>query len=178
MAIGASIYKTEVSISNLNTHYYEDLSITLAKHPSENENRLMNRLVAFLLNAHSELEFTKGISTSDEPDIWLKDYSGDVLLWIELGQPELKRVRQSCGKSQKMKIFTYHENKSNDWFEKNKDSFKSLDKLEIDHLKVVSEHSLEDLISRNMKLSCLIEEDTMYLSSDDARVEIKIIKLK
>lgn len=178
MAIGASIFKAEVNISNLNTHYYEDHSLTIAKHPSESESRLMIRLVSFLLNASSRLEFTKGISTSEEPDIWERDYAGDILQWIELGQTEPRRIRQSCGKSQKVKVYTYHENKSNEWFSKNEKVFGDLAKLEIYHLKVISTESLEDLISRNMKLSCFVEEDMMYLSDDNKRVEIKVVKLK
>jgi uncharacterized protein YaeQ len=178
MAIGASIYKVDVNVANLNTHYYEDHSLTIAKHPSENVTRLMIRLVSFLANAHGALEFTKGLSTSEEPDIWQRDYSGEIIQWIELGQPELKRVRQSCGKSQKVRIYTYHENKSNEWFLKNKESFNTLNKLEITHLKVRSEESLEDLVERNMKLNCMIEENTLYLSNDNKRVEIELMKLK
>lgn len=97
MAIGASIYKVDLNFSDFNTHNYQDFNLTMAKHPSENEARLMNRLVAFCSCAHEDLEFTKGLSTQEEPELWQKDLTGDILHWIELGQPDEKRINRQLG---------------------------------------------------------------------------------
>jgi uncharacterized protein YaeQ len=171
MALGASIYKVQVSLSNLNSHLYEDFSLTMAKHPSENEERMMYRLLAFLLCADPALEFTKGLSTTEEPELWVRDYSGDIVHWIELGMPELKRLRQACGKSQRVSVFTYQNiERVSEWFSKIKSECDSLKKLEIYQLNIIENGSLEALVERTMKLSCLIQDDQIDLSSDKARI--------
>lgn len=180
MAQGSEIYKVQVSLSNLNSHYYDDFALTLARHPSESEARLMFRLTALLhSSAESEferLQFTKGISTQEEPDIWQKNYSGDILQWIELGQPDLKRLRQAMGKSQIVRVYTYNPNTSGEWYQKISRDILNYKKLEIFHLEVTKGQSLENLISRTMDLSCLIEEQVLYLSNDSDRVEIEVIR--
>jgi uncharacterized protein YaeQ len=176
MAIGASIYKAEVNLSNLNDHIYEDFSLTMAKHPSENELRLLYRLISFLYCSNKDIEFTKGLSTQEEPELWLKDLSGDIEEWIELGLPELKRIKQACGKSKKVRVFSYHPNKSQEWFNKNSKDFKQLPKLEIVHIHIEDSDELLKLVSRNMNLSCMIEEDTMYLSDDEYRISVTLEK--
>jgi uncharacterized protein YaeQ len=175
MAIGASIYKVNVNLSNLNTHYYEDFDLTLAKHPSENESRMMFRLVAFLFCAHKDLEFTRGLSSTDEPELWQRDYTGDIIQWIELGLPDSKRLKQACGKSKNVKVFTYHQNKSEEWYKKIKDDFISNNKLDIYHLNIVENGPLEKITQKSMKLSCLIEEQLMYLGDDNQRVGIEFL---
>ena len=101
MAQKATIYKVELSVSDMDRHYYETHKLTIAKHPSETDERMMVRLLAFALNAHEQLEMTKGISTDDEPDIWQKSLSDELELWIALGLPSDKVVRQSCAKAQR-----------------------------------------------------------------------------
>ncbi len=99
MAQKATIYKVELSVSDMDRHYYETHKLTVAKHPSETDERLMARILAFALNAHEQLEMTKGLSADDEPDIWQKSLSGELELWVALGLPGEKIVRQSCGKT-------------------------------------------------------------------------------
>ena len=85
MAQKATIYKVELSIADMDRHYYETHNLTVAKHPSETDERLMVRLLAFALNAHEKLEFTRGLSSDDEPDIWQKSLSGELELWVDIG---------------------------------------------------------------------------------------------
>lgn len=94
MALKSTILKAQVSLSDMDRHYYQELSLTIAQHPSENAQRLMVRLLAYLLNADSNLEFTKGLCADDEPEIWRKSLSGEVLLWVELGLPDEKRLKK------------------------------------------------------------------------------------
>lgn len=107
MAQNATIYKTELSVSDMDRHYYETHKLTVAKHPSETDERLMVRIVAFALNAHEHLEMTKGLSTDDEPDIWQKSLSGEIDLWVALGLPSEKVIRQSCSKATKVIVYSY-----------------------------------------------------------------------
>ena len=116
MALKSTIFKAELSIADMDRHYYGDHNLTLARHPSETDERMMVRLVAFVLNAHTDLEFTKGISTDDEPDLWLKGLSGEIELWIDLGQPDEKRIRQACGRAQQVLIYCYSGHGAEIWW--------------------------------------------------------------
>jgi uncharacterized protein YaeQ len=107
MAQNATIYKVELSVSDMDRHYYETHKLTLAKHPSETDEQLMLRILAFALNAHAHLEMTKGLSTGDEPDIWQKSLSRVIELWVALGLPNEMILRQSCNKAGKLIVYPY-----------------------------------------------------------------------
>ena len=105
MAQKATIYKVELSVSDMDRHYYETHNLTVAKHPSETDERLMVRILSFALNAHENLEFSRGISSDDQPDIWQKSLSGELDLWVTLGLPSEKIVSQSWCKYNKLIIY-------------------------------------------------------------------------
>src|SRR5687768_11863492 len=107
MGSGATIYKIEVQIADMDRNYYHDHSLTIACHPSETEERLMVRLLAFLLHAHEALAFGRGLSTQDEPDLWRKDLTGIIEQWIEVGQPEERDIRRACGRAKQVTIIGY-----------------------------------------------------------------------
>ena len=174
MAKGTTIYKADISLSNLNTHYYESLNLTFAKHPSENQSRMMYRLLAFLYCAHPDLCSSKGLSSTDEPELWQKDYSGEIIQWIDMGLSDLKRIRQACSKSHSVKVFTYHQTKSHDWYQKNRSDFEKIKKLEVYHLNLNENGPIDQLVTKSMKLSCIIEEQQMYLSDDSERIGIEV----
>jgi uncharacterized protein YaeQ len=98
MALKATVVKAELQVSDMDRHYYASHNLTLAQHPSETDERLMVRLLAFALNADERLEFGKGLSSDDEPDLWRRDYTGDIELWIDLGQPDESRIRKASGR--------------------------------------------------------------------------------
>ncbi|MBT4790335.1 MAG: YaeQ family protein [Halobacteriovoraceae bacterium] len=175
MALGSSIFKININLSNLDTHFYEDYDLTIAKHPSESESRMMYRLLAFLYCAHKDLEFTRGLSNVDEPSLWQKNDIGEIIQWIDIGQPELKRIRQSLGKSHNVKIFTYQDNKAEDWYDKIKGNFINNIKLEIFHLKLIDNGPIDKFVKRSMKLSCVIEEGSMFLGDDNERIHLKVV---
>ena len=174
MAIGATIFKANLNLSNLNSHHYADFNLTLAKHPSENETRLMCRLIAFLHAAHDDLELTKGISSVDEPDLWQRDLSGNILHWIELGMPDEKRIRQASGKAQQVSIYTYHYNKAEIWLDKNRASLTANKKVKVFHINVQNNADIENLLFKTMNLGCIIEEDQMHLSDENQHMSVQI----
>lgn len=153
----------------MNSHLYEDFQLTIPMHPSENEERMMWRLVCFCLSAHPELQMTKGLSTQDEPELWQKDLTGEILHWIEMGLPEEKRIRQALGKSQKVTVFTTHPNKSREWGEKVAPKIQS-EKFHAYHLKTDGE--ITSLCKRGMNLSCTIQDEILTLSDENHQVEI------
>jgi uncharacterized protein YaeQ len=116
MALNATIYKAELQVSDMDRHYYATHALTLARHPSETEERLMVRLLAFALYADERLEFGKGLSADDEPDLWRKDYSGDIQQWIELGQPDEARIRKACGRAEQVVVINYGGRAADVWW--------------------------------------------------------------
>ena len=91
MALKSTIHKVRLTLSNLNIHHYQDYSLTIAKHPSENDLRMMIRILAFAMSAQEELQFTKGLSSDSEPDIWKINHDGSIEHWIELGLPDAQK---------------------------------------------------------------------------------------
>jgi len=131
MAQKATIYKVELSVADMDRDYYETHNLTVAKHPSETDERLMLRILAFALNADAQLAFTRGISTDDEPDIWQKSLSGEIELWVALGLPGEKNIRQSCGKANAVVVYCYGGRTAEMWWEKIKDSTTRFDNLQV-----------------------------------------------
>ena len=107
MALKSTIIKAQLSLSDMDRHLYQDFNLTLAQHPSENDQRLMVRLLAYALNACDGLEFTKGLSADDEPEVWHKNYSEEIELWIELGLPDEKLIRKACGRAKRVIVYCY-----------------------------------------------------------------------
>jgi len=170
MAANATIYKASLNIANMDTHYYADHDLTLAKHPSENDLRLMVRLVAFVLNANEDLAFSKGISQDDEPDLWEKALDGEIKLWIDLGQPDEKRIRKACGRSQQVIIYTYQEGAALSWWAQAEKTLKRFKNLRVVNLKIKGD--IKTLATRSMSLQCNISEAELSLLTDDNSVEV------
>jgi len=152
MAAKATIFKANINIANMDTHYYAEHPLTLAQHPSENDLRLMVRLTAFILNASETLEFTKGIDQDDEPDLWQKSMGGDIELSIILGQPDEKRVKKACGVSDEVIIYVYQDGMAASWFKQNEKVLKRFKNLKVIFVSFSSD--IEEICSRSMNLQC------------------------
>ena len=101
MALKATIYKANIELADMDRNYYDSFQLTIAQHPSETEQRLMVRLIAYILNAHPDLKFGKGLSDEDEASIWQINYSSEINVWVELGQPDKKRLKKACNQAKK-----------------------------------------------------------------------------
>ena len=170
MAANATIYKVNINIANMDTHYYAEHSLTLAKHPSENDLRLMIRLLAFIFHANEDLVFCKGISQDDEPDLWQKNLSGDIELWIDLGQPDEKRIKKACGRSKKVIIYLYQEGMATSWFKQNQKVLNRFNNLRIIYLNVNG--NIEELCERSISLQANISDCELNLINEDNSVFI------
>ena len=172
----ATIHKALLNIANMDSNYYNEHNLTLALHPSETELRLMARVVAFILNASEELAFCKGISQDDEPDLWEKDFDGSIKLWIDLGQPDEKRIKKACGRSEKVIIYTYQENMATPWFKQLENNITRFKNLSVIHLDF--EDELEELALRSINLQCNISDEELTLINQDKNVIITQKKWK
>lgn len=170
MAANATIHKAILNISNMDTHYYFEHNLTLAQHPSENNLRLMVRLIAFVLNANEELVFCKGISQDDEPDLWQKSLTGDIDMWIEVGQPDEKRIKKACGRSKKVIIYTFKESLSLLWFKQIKKSLLRFKNLQIIYLDIQGD--IELLNNRSMNIQCNMLDNELTLLDEHNSVII------
>jgi len=156
MALNATTYRAELAISDMDRHYYATHALTLAKHPSETDERLMVRLLAFALYADERLQFGKGLSSDDEPDLWRKDLTGEILEWIELGQPDEQRIRKACGRARQVIVLNYSGRGADIWWDKNKASLARVKNLSVIDIAVPAVGALAALAERNMRLQCLI----------------------
>jgi uncharacterized protein YaeQ len=152
--------------------------LTVAKHPSETAERMMVRILAFALNAHEQLEMTRGISTDVEPDIWQKSLSGELELWVALGLPSEKIVRQSCGKADKVIIYSYGGKTAEMWWEKIKNSTTRFDRLEVVNFSEDDATALGQLASRAMKLQVNIQDGDVMVSVDEHIIYVTPVKWK
>ena len=178
MAQKSTIYKVELSVSDMDRHYYETHKLTVAKHPSETDERMMVRLVAFSLNAHDQLELTKGLSTDDEPDIWRKSLSNELELWITLGLPSEKIVRQSCGKADEVIIYSFGGKTAEVWWDKIKGTTNRFDNLQVFNFSEADTSALESLASRTMKLQVNIQDGEVMVSAEDNVVYLTPVQWK
>ena len=171
MAISSTINKVTLNIADMDQHYYQTHELTVAQHPSETDFRFMIRVIAFVANANDLLSFTKGLSTDDEPDLWQKSLTDEIECWIDLGQPDEKRIRKACGRADKVIIYTYHERKAHAWWEQIADKLQRFSNLKVFH---ISAKGVDAMVQRNMELQCNIQEGEMILSDDAITVDVKI----
>lgn len=174
MAIKSTVFKAQLTISDLNRNYYADHALVLARHPSETDLRMLLRVVAFALNAHERLQFAKGLADADEPDIWQMDLTGQIEHWIELGHPTDKRLRQSCGKSRQVSVYSYQRGGAGLWYETVKDTAARFDHLKIQHLAVADEKAALAFVDRTMTLNCMIEDDQVLISNDAGSLAVTV----
>lgn len=172
MALKATIFKATLAISDLTRQYYATHTLTIAQHPSETEARMMIRLLAFALFANEELKFTRGLSSVEEPELWQKSLSGELELWIDLGQPEVKRLRQACGKARQVAVIAYGGRAAEIWYQKNREELARLKNLAVINLVVQDQETLAGLVDRNMDLQLTISEEQLWLTGQERTVEI------
>ena len=178
MAQKSNIYKVELSVSDMDRHYYETHKLTVAKHPSETDERLMVRILAFALNAHEHLEMTKGLSTDDEPDIWQKSLNGTLELSVSLGLPSEKVLRQSCGKANKVIVYPYGGRTADIWWDKIKSSTTRFDNLQVTCFSDQDTGALAALAGRAMRLQVNIQDGDVMVSVDGAIVNLTPVHWK
>lgn len=177
MALKSTIFKAELQVNDLDRHYYQTHALTLARHPSETDERMMARVLAFALHADDALDFGKGLSASYEPDLWRKDLTGAIELWIEVGLPEVKRLRRAAGRARRVAVYSYGRN-AELWWTQNRAELESIAHLSVFRLAIATSQALAGIAERSMRLLCTIQDGDVTLSGDDSTVQIDIATLK
>ncbi len=169
----ATIYKANITLSDMDRSVYGDYNLTIALHPSETLERMMVRILAFCYCAAENLTFTKGLSSTDEPDLWLKHDNGSILEWIEVGQPAPDRLKKASGQSQAVKVFTYGRG-MNEWWKTNGAAITALSKVTVKYFAADELQQLVALADKTMNLTVTITETIAYVSSASENVAITL----
>ena len=176
MAIKATIYKAHLQIADMDRNVYGDHLLTLPLQPSETEERLMARLLAFTLNVpaddlHGTLQLARGMADADEPDLWQKDLSDQLLHWVEVGQPEDRRLAKACGRARRVTLYCYS-NSAPIWYAGIANKISRLRNLEIWQLPSEQSQALAAMAQRSMQLQVSIQDGHAYVSDGKQSVEV------
>jgi len=177
MALKATIFKADLQIADMDRHYYGEHALTIARHPSETDERMMVRVLAFALHAHELLTFGKGLSTDDEPDLWQKDLTGAIEVWIDVGLPDEKRLLKACGRSARVVAYSYSST-SNVWWNQTGGKLERAKNLRVVNLPSDASAALARLAKRTMQLNCTIQDGQIWMSSGEEAVQIELATFK
>jgi len=176
MALKSTIYKVNLQIADIDRHYYADHQLNIACHPSETLERMMVRTLVFALHAHAYLEFGKGISDTDEPDIWQKDLTGSIDKWIEVGQPEERRILKACGKAAQVLVYLYSSS-APVWWKQIGNKLTRAKNLTVLQIAPQTSTSLTQLCQRSMQLQVTIQDGEIWIRDDSQAVQAEIVTL-
>ena len=174
MALKATIFKAAVQVSDTDRNYYQNHAVTLARHPSETDERMMVRLLAFALHAHELLVFGKGLSADDEPDLWQKDLTGAIQLWIDVGQPDEKRLRKACGRATEVMVYSYGGSGAAMWREQIAATVERTRNLAIRKISQAASQAMAKLAQRSMDLSYTVQEGQVWVADATNTVQVAL----
>lgn len=186
MALKSTIFKANLAIADIDHGYYADHLLTLARHPSETDERMMIRLAALALNAHAvqtecggdaTLAFGAGLSSPDDPDVSVKDFTGHTRLWIEVGQPEEKPLAKACGKAARVTVYCFH-HAAEVWWLGMEGKLSRLQNLSVFRVPALASQALAELARRSMQLQATIQEGTLTLGDGSSSIEVEPLRWK
>jgi len=186
LALKSTIFKANLGIADIDHGYYADHALTLARHPSETDERMMIRLAALALNAQriqsecggdATLSFGAGLSNPDEPDVWLRDFTGQTRLWIEVGQPEDKPLAKACGKSDEVHVYCFH-HAAEVWWRGIQNKLSRLGNLSVFRVPALESQALAALAQRSMQLQATVQEGALTLGDGAHSIHIEPVRWK
>ena len=186
MALKSTIFKAQLAVADIDRGYYADHALTLARHPSETDERMMIRLAALALNAHAlqtecggdgTLSFGAGLSDPEDPDVSLRDFTGRTRLWIEVGQPEDKPLVRACSKADQVLVYCFN-HAAEVWWRGIEGKLSRLDKLQVWRIPTAASQALAALAERSMQLQATLQEGSLMISGPGGSVDIEPVRWK
>jgi uncharacterized protein YaeQ len=177
MALKATIFKAELTVSDLDRGHFATHALTLARHPSETDERMMVRVLAFALNADERLAFGRGLSSEGEADLCLTDLTGAIDLWVDVGLPEEREIRKACGRADRVAVYTYGTGAEN-WWKQNGPALERLANLAVTEIPVEATRALAARAARNMKLQATIQDGHVWFSDTGESLAIEPLPRK
>ncbi len=162
----------------MDRNYYADHQLTIARHPSESDKRMMLRVLAFAFNASEHLAFTKGLSEVDDPDLWQKNYSDEIELWIELGQPSEQRIKKGCNQAKQMLVYSLQNGMFDAWYQKEKNHINTRKNLAIYTIAEDVVEGLANLVTRQMQIQCTIQDGQAWFNLGQDSIEVSLTQIK
>ena len=178
MALKSTIFKVELSVADIDRGYYRDHSLTLARHPSETDERMMVRVLAFALHADDALEFGRGLSAEDEPDLVRRDLTGAIHTWIEVGLPEAREVRKACGRARAVHVLAYGGRAVELWWQGARETLDRQERLSVTEVPSDASRALAALADRSMRLQVTIQEGDALVADGRSSVHVTLHVLK
>lgn len=177
MALKSTVYRIQLQLADMDRHVYGDHSLTLARHPSENDERLMVRVLAFALYAEEGLAFANGLAEPDEADLWKRDLTGAIDLWIDVGLPDERLIRKAAGRARRVVVLAYGRT-AEAWWQQNRGALERLDKLEVRLLAPEESQALAELAARGMQVQCTIQDGQVWMGDGERSVSLEPRTLK
>lgn len=177
MALRSTIFKAALSIADMDRGHYSNHELTIARHPSETEERMMVRVLAFALHASDGLAFGRGLSTEDEPDLWRRDATGAIELWIDVGWPDERRLRRACGRAVAVSVLTYGGTKADIWWSQNAALLARNANLEVAAVPRDASAALAGLAQRSMRLSVSVQDHRIWFGDDAGGIDFELAPL-
>ena len=172
MALSSTIFKANLQISDMDRNYYEEHQLTLARHPSETDERMMVRLLAFALHAHEHLGFTKGLCDDEEPALWQKSLTDEIELWIDVGLPDERRVRKACSRAEQVCLYIYGGRNADLWWQRNGDKLRRFNNLRVIEIPELASNELAGLVQRSMQMQCTMQDGEFWLNCGGRSISI------
>jgi uncharacterized protein YaeQ len=178
MALKSTIFKAELQVSDLDRNHFATHSLTLARHPSETDERMMVRLLAFALNADERVEFGPGLSSEDEPDLVKRDLTGAIELWIDVGLPDERAVRKAAGRAREVKVYAYGGRSAALWWAQNEAALARSGSVSVFEIPEDVAASITALAARSMRLDVTIQDAQVWLaaSGETLHFEPRVLK--
>lgn len=181
MAIKAIIYKANLQIADMDRNVYVDHAVTIARHPSETDERMMIRLLALALNLpvdpnHGMLELAKDLWEADEPALWHKDLTGELKHWVEIGQPDDKRLMKASGRADRVGVYSFSQS-TPIWWAGIATKITRASNIAVWQIDAAQSQALATLAQRSMQLQISVQDGTAYLGDGERSVEITPIRL-
>lgn len=174
MALKATIYKAQLNVADMDRNRFLDVSLTLARHPSETEERMMLRLLAWICHADERLQFTRGLCADDEPELWLLSDSQQIEQWIDLGLPDEKRMKKASARAGRVYLYVYSSRAAAVWWPQQRDKLARLANLSVRYIDDQQLATLVAFAARSMSLQATLQDGIIWLSDAERHAEIKL----
>ncbi len=180
VALKPTIYKFNIALADLNNHHYPNLNLVLAQHPSETLERMMVRLLVFCLHSNEDtdqlMSFTRGLSSTEEPDIWHKGLDDQLNYWIDVGEPSFDRMKKACRLAKRTFLYSFN-SKSDVWWKQNQQQFSALP-IKVASFDWQQIKTLAQQVERTATWSITISDDSLFVSTPKEQVETKVLILQ
>lgn len=163
MALKSTIFRADLEVSDLDRGHFATHTLTLARHPSETDERMMVRVLAFALNADERLAFGRGLSSDDEADLARTDLTGAIEQWIDVGLPDERAVRKAAGRARAVTVYAFGSG-AEIWWRQNGEALRRIANLAVVHLPQEATRAMARGAERSMALQCTIQEGRVWLS--------------